>query len=44
MESCQFPYAYTVISGLLDIVDNSKQQKILSCVTLVANKQSIHAD
>ena len=25
MESCQFPSTYTIISGLLDDVNNSKQ-------------------
>ena len=40
MESYQFPYTYTVISGfwMLKITQNNK---ILSCVTLVANKRYI---
>ena len=27
MESCKFPSTYTIISGLLDDVNNSKEQK-----------------
>ena len=40
MESCKFPSTFTIISGLLDDVDKKKKKyKILSCVTLVANKR-----
>ena len=31
MESCKFPYTYTIISGLFDDVNNSKRLNFESC-------------